>query len=357
MTEAAAQVDSGGSSFCEAILPRVSRSFALSIEALPPGLREAVRTAYLLCRVVDSVEDGRGIETRQREELFDEFDRLIAAAAADASRFEAASEQLELLPEEHELCRNTTEVLAAFGRLPPGAQAAIRPNLLEMSRGMREYSARVDEGGGVRIRDLQDLERYCYFVAGTVGRLLTALFEDSVPRLSDERRRELRARATAFGTGLQMVNILKDAAEDHARGDCFLPTDHLAREGVVPERLLDPIHRPGALRAAARVGARARQHLRTATEYTLLWPVPDGAAVRLFCAVPLALAFATLETVARGDDALRAGRVPKVSRLATLQIFERARACAADQAGLAAFLEGMAGRRTSRKRTASAGTD
>ena len=43
--------------FCSDILPRVSRTFALSIAALPEALRDAIRVAYLLCRVVDTVED------------------------------------------------------------------------------------------------------------------------------------------------------------------------------------------------------------------------------------------------------------------------------------------------------------
>src|SRR5512140_312162 len=52
--------------FCIAILPRVSRTFALSIEALPEPLRAAVRTAYLLCRVVDSIEDEASLPAAQR---------------------------------------------------------------------------------------------------------------------------------------------------------------------------------------------------------------------------------------------------------------------------------------------------
>jgi hypothetical protein len=46
-----------------------------------------------------------------------------------------------------------------------------------------------------------------------------------------------------------------------------------------------------------------------AEEYTLLWPV-EAAPVRLFCAVPLALALATLREVELGEDALKQGRAP-----------------------------------------------
>src|SRR5271154_6658572 len=39
------------------ILPHVSRTFALTIPQLPAGLRTAVTSAYLLCRIADTIED------------------------------------------------------------------------------------------------------------------------------------------------------------------------------------------------------------------------------------------------------------------------------------------------------------
>ena len=39
------------------LLEGVSRTFALTIPQLPNGLYEAVANAYLLCRIVDTVED------------------------------------------------------------------------------------------------------------------------------------------------------------------------------------------------------------------------------------------------------------------------------------------------------------
>src|ERR1039457_1515913 len=63
--------------FCSTILPRVSRTFALSIEALPDSLRAAVRSAYLLCRLVDSIEDDPRLEGAQRSELFAIFERML----------------------------------------------------------------------------------------------------------------------------------------------------------------------------------------------------------------------------------------------------------------------------------------
>ena len=40
-----------------ATLQEVSRTFALTIPQLPPGLRDVVGNAYLLCRIADTIED------------------------------------------------------------------------------------------------------------------------------------------------------------------------------------------------------------------------------------------------------------------------------------------------------------
>src|SRR5262245_38580677 len=125
-----------------------------------------------------------------------------------------------------------------------------------MSQGMREYSARADASAcGLRLTDLNDLERYCYYVAGTVGGLLTSLFLPEVPedagwplRMAPaEREAFLRDRAKSFGLGLQLVNIVKDVASDLERGDCFLPEALAEAHGVPLDRLLDPAYRKNGL--------------------------------------------------------------------------------------------------------------
>lgn len=311
------EIDAADRAFGAALLPKVSRTFALSIEALPGDLREAVRVAYLACRILDTIEDEPRLPGGARASLFDAFDDLLADDRASAHDFEQIADALiaEAPAAEKELCRGAGSVFRVFRALAPSQRDAIRPYLQEMSRGMREYAERADGAGGrLRLCDLDDLERYCYFVAGTVGHLLTALFEQTVPALSAETRAELSARAVSFGIGLQLVNIVKDVAVDHARGDCFLPQSLAAEHGVSLERLLDASEQQGALAMVRAVCARARVHLQRAEAYTALWPEGDGEAVRLFCAVPLALALATLREVEAGHDTLQPDRTPKVSR-------------------------------------------
>ena len=94
---------------------------------------------------------------------------------------------------------------------------------------MRVFSRRWDTRGALWIQDVPDLERYCYFVAGTVGILL-----DQVFRRQADSRLPLSSRPTVavrFGVGLQLVNILKDSAFDAGEGRTYLP-DGVDRDAV-----------------------------------------------------------------------------------------------------------------------------
>ena len=328
--------------FCRRQLPQVSRTFALSIEALPDSLREAVRVAYLMCRVVDSIEDATEVTPDNRARLFDLFDRALADTAEDPGELEALWQRLRPRVEDYEqdLCLRAGAVFRVFAALPESQRLAIRPHVQEMSAGMREYVQRGEADGRLRLEDMADLERYCYFVAGTVGGLLTDLFRQQVPVRDPVTMRAIQARAESFGLGLQLVNIVKDIAEDHTRGICFLPRSLAREHGVHLERLLEPGARTAALAVVRAVCARARQHLRAAEEYTALWPVPEGEPVRLFCLVPLALALATLAEVETGRDTLRIGANPKVGKLTVLKVLAEARAAARDNRALRRMLAG-----------------
>ncbi|UQA55163.1 phytoene/squalene synthase family protein [Polyangium aurulentum] len=316
--------------FNEQVLPLVSRTFALSILSLPTSLREAVGVAYLLCRIVDSIEDARGMPAERRRTLFDHFDALLEDDTADPEVFERATQQgpFDVSDAEKALCRRAGTSFRRFRALPGPQRESIRSRVREMSRGMRSYAARADAEGTIRLRDMADLEQYCYYVAGTVGELLTALFEGEVPSIDEATRKELRVRSVPFGLGLQIVNIVKDVAEDAERGVCYLPTEVLAKHGTSVERILAPEDREKALAALFEVCALGRKHLEAAAEYTLLWPAAGGAEVRTFCAVPLALALATLREVERGTDCLLRGREPKIDRALVAEILAGARRAA-----------------------------
>jgi farnesyl-diphosphate farnesyltransferase len=189
--------------------------------------------------------------------------------------------------------------------------------------------------GVVTLRTLPDLERYCYFVAGTVGQMLTGLFLAQMPDIASERAACMRANAESFGLGLQMVNILKDQTDDLARGWCFIPRTMWEARGLEPRRMLDPERREDAHAAIEPVFKRTRRYLGDALEFTLAIP-PEQAGIRLFCILPLWMAARTLSH-AHGNDAMFvADRPVKISRDEVARLIGQAMAAVEDDEALRA---------------------
>ena len=67
-------------------LEGVSRTFALTIPQLPPGLREVVGNAYLLCRIADTIEDEPALTYKQKREFSEQFINVVAGKES-AERF------------------------------------------------------------------------------------------------------------------------------------------------------------------------------------------------------------------------------------------------------------------------------
>ena len=53
----------------KAILGSVSRTFALTIPLLPPDIEKVVGNAYLLCRIVDTIEDAAELSPSTKQAL------------------------------------------------------------------------------------------------------------------------------------------------------------------------------------------------------------------------------------------------------------------------------------------------
>ena len=53
----------------KAILSSVSRTFALTIPLLPPIIEKVVGNTYLLCRIVDTIEDAAELSPEAKKNL------------------------------------------------------------------------------------------------------------------------------------------------------------------------------------------------------------------------------------------------------------------------------------------------
>ena len=223
--------------FCVETLQRVSRTFALSIGMLPSPLRESVGVAYLLCRIVDTIEDDPRLDIARRDYLFDVFNSLLQDDSLDPNSLALNGQGVGETPDEEQMIAGSAAAFRIWRKLDAAQRGACMPWILEMSDGMRAYASRAGINGGMAIADVSDLEAYCGCVAGTVGALLTDLFRLEVPsakvpppsRMDDGWR---------FGLGLQMVNILRDVAEDSDRGICWLPISVVSADNLQVGNLL-----------------------------------------------------------------------------------------------------------------------
>jgi len=292
----------GDRACCTQALREVSRTFALPIEGLPEPLCTTVTCGYLLCRVADTIEDHPALAGIDHDAAFACLRGAIEGGSDEAlAAFAAATGPVA--PDDAELallCALPFVVRVVHAGEPPARRILLRW-IGELSRGMALYVARPRRPDGLRqLEDLADLERYCYFVAGTVGRMLTALFLEALPALSSRRRRILEAHAEQLALGLQLVNVLRDVGEDLARGECYVPRALLADHGLDARDLGTPRRYLHAHRALEPLFARARAALDGALSYALALPA-DAPGLRAFCLLPMWLAARTLER-AQGNE-------------------------------------------------------
>ncbi len=322
--------------FCREILPAVSRTFALNIPALPAPLDAAVTVAYLLCRIADTVEDEARGEASGRKALLLELARLctlppdLSAASARFASEATAALRPEAPVDEVRLLQASPQVLLALASLPRPAHAPIATCVQEMADGMGEVVARGQARGAPGLANLEETFEYCYYVAGTVGEMLTRLFLWHAPEL-ESTAHEVESRAVAFGRALQLTNILKDIREDLLRGDCWLPLDVLARHGLTPKTLLRPELRTQAVAALDELIGVAHADVIRAFEYTLALP-QDEKGMRLFCLWPLFMAVLTLRKLQGNPDVFESASV-KIPRSAVSSVVSLTTALASrDQA-------------------------
>ena len=55
--------------YCEDMLPLVSRTFAIGLEALAKPLTTQIGVGYLICRILDTLEDTNQADTNMRIQL------------------------------------------------------------------------------------------------------------------------------------------------------------------------------------------------------------------------------------------------------------------------------------------------
>lgn len=274
------------------LLEKTSRTFAVSIPLLDEPTRRRVGLSYLLLRIADNFEDASSWPKDERVAALERFiDSLTPESEGDELSQAEVERWVASRPQELdgylELIAKAPRVIEASRALGVRPWRIIRRHVSRSARGMIDTVERSNHEGRVELRDLEDLKAYCYLVAGIVGELLTELFVLEAPGL-EEVLPDLEARAARFGEALQLVNIVKDEADDAMEGRRFLPP------GVELEQVFD----------------LARRDLEVAQEYVDLMRRGGTPAGHLaFTALPVRLAWDTLHAVERAGAGAKVSRV------------------------------------------------
>jgi farnesyl-diphosphate farnesyltransferase len=297
--------------FSRSILPLVSRTFAIGISYLPGDLGTAVVVGYLMCRIADTIEDDAKAPPALRSRLLARFVECFDDQEA-AEGF--GREAFAIQGSEHDLAclRRTGDVFLIFRTLSEPTQATLRKWVGELVLGMQRFSERYPQG--IRIKTLPEYKEYCYYVAGTVGHLLTELWREH-SRFIDERVYDrLLVDCEAFGEAQQTVNIIRDIAVDAVReNSIYVPQDSLVALGSNQESLFNPELTEKNRAAVGELIELANTDIEASLRYICAIPIP-AFRIRLFCVIPTLLAAATLRELERSSEMLQPGGTVKITR-------------------------------------------
>jgi phytoene/squalene synthetase len=297
-------------SFYQAHLDRVSRSFAFCIRELPLPLRGWVSLSYLMCRMLDTVEDAPWPDARTRAWAYACFDDFLGAIPGDdALRQWRAAFPAALPAGERALLADASRLFGDLAALDDGPRQAILDTVRSMSAGMQHYAEQHAAEGELRLGDIKEVNRYCYFVAGIVGLLLTRLFIHYRPSYTPPAG--LLKDAFHFGIFLQKINILKDQSGDEAEGRFLVPSRHDVLMSLV-------------------------ENARAAMRYLTALPAEERG-YRTFCAWSLFLGVASLPVI---EAAHHSGDTPKLDRADLAALLGRVRGIIDDNAALRTAFDG-----------------
>ncbi len=210
---------------CREIARREARNFYYGFVLLPPDRRSGIYAAYAFSRRADDSVDGD-----------DTVEEKLAAVATRRAELDACYAGT---PEP------TDAVLVALADTVRrfGIPRRYLDDLLDgvqMDLEKRRYG------------DFAELRSYCDRVAGAVGLISLYVFGFQSP--------EAPVRARELGVALQMVNIMRDVAEDAERDRIYLPADEMAAHGVTEDEVLAGESSAGFRALMADQADRAREH-------------------------------------------------------------------------------------------------
>ncbi len=229
-----------------------SKSFALAARLFDPPTRARAVLLYAWCRHCDDVVDEQSLGMG-----------FLARAASPQARVDKLRE-------------DTLQALAGrpTNDLPFQALARFAEETgLPARYPLEHLDGFAMDAADRRYRSLSDTLEYSYHVAGVVG-VMMAIAMGVAPT-----DRPVLERAADLGLAFQLANIVRDVAEDAARGRCYLPDAWLAETNIPAGELARPEHRQALAKVAARLVDEAALYRASARYGTAALPFRSAWAV------------------------------------------------------------------------------
>ena len=219
---------------CEMIARNASSSFFRSFRHLPIHKRRAVNSLYAFCRRVDDIVDGDWLPDENLSHLNEQAESRSIQLSMD-KQSEPVNDDLNHLNKLRSLLwfRINLDKIENGESVDESIFIALADvikkfpveldNLRELISGMEDDLYDSD------YQNFEDLRRYCYRVASTVGLCLVEIYGYNDPNA--------RRHAVEMGIYLQMVNVLRDIQEDLSRNRVYLPAEELAKFGITETEL------------------------------------------------------------------------------------------------------------------------
>ncbi len=299
--------------FCEEILKKVSRSFALTIPMLDKDIYKEVMITYLQDRLLDNFEDEvKNISLKERKYLMNRVVDIFDPNNNDNKAVEIIEDKAELFKDEalKELTSNTSLLKEAYEMLDFDIKEISYKWLKEMNRGMQIYLTK-------KVNTFSELDNYCYYVAGTVGGFLTDLIIKK-SNLSKKEADILKDNYKDAGLFLQKVNLIRDIKKDiENRDKNYWPLKELKIE---EEMILDKNYKKEMEVALDKMLADVENHINGLLKY--MDNIPEKfSGYKKFFAVNNALGLATLEKIKNNKEQLfYDNKKVKVGKLQFLKI-------------------------------------
>jgi len=300
--------------FCTDMLSRVSRTFAPTIRMLPKRLNLPVTVAYLLCRIADTVEDEASLSQAEKKNYLLLFAGIFKEGSGELkTEFLRNIQKVPDHSDDVRVLKNLDKVMAVYYSFGPDVRQLIGIWVTEMTMGMIKYAQASGRQKWQFLKSMKDLDEYTYYVAGTVGHLLTALFAHFSKKITPPVVQRLENFSESFGKGLQLVNIIRDMTRDLRRGQSYIPDEILEKYRLTRRSIFEADNSERVERLFNEMIQLAVDHLDKALTYVITLP-KEETRIRLFCLLPLFWAMQTLKVIQKNTLDLLKTESVKISR-------------------------------------------